>query len=149
MESAAANERLDEAGPTGPAAFGRGIGFANGGRESSNREHAGSVSAFLLNSLGAGRAATARAESLGVARLVLRSEATSQSSTAALSEGTHPTRDRAGKGLCPRDRSGGQELASRPGRRVPPRAMTATPGAFAHHPALLRYSTINSSVTAH
>ena len=39
----------------------------------------------------------------------------------------------------PRDRSGGQELASRPGRRVPPRAMTATPGAFAHHPALLRY----------
>jgi len=36
-----------------------------------------------LNSLGAGRAATARAESPGVARL------------RALSQGTHPSRDRA------------------------------------------------------
>jgi hypothetical protein len=34
MESLSANERLEKAGPTGPAAFGRGVGFANGGRES-------------------------------------------------------------------------------------------------------------------
>jgi hypothetical protein len=34
MELLAADERLDKAGLTGPAAFGRDIGFANGGRES-------------------------------------------------------------------------------------------------------------------
>jgi hypothetical protein len=44
---------------------------------------------------------------------------------AALSEGTHPTRDRAGRRLCPRDRSGGQEIPFEAG---PPRAAKGNDG---------------------
>jgi len=45
-------------------AFGRGIGCANGGRENEQPKPDRSLWALVLNSLGAGRTATAGAESL-------------------------------------------------------------------------------------
>src|SRR5712691_7407564 len=139
MKSLASNERLEKAGPTGPAAVHLACALRPDER-------------FRLR-----EGASARTRGLRPAspvgpgtetQVTERARRRRRCPAAALSEGTHPTRDRAGRCLCPRDRSGGQELASRPGRRVPPRAMTATPGAFAHHPALLRFKRYGALVVA-
>src|SRR5260370_5418771 len=110
MELRVANERLNKTGPTGPAAVHLACALRPDER-------------FRLR-----EGASARTRGLRPASPVGPGTETSVTErarrrrrcpAAALSEGTHPTRELAGKCLCPRDRSGGQEPASRPG---PPRA---------------------------
>ena len=129
MKSLVADERLDKAGPMGPAAVHLACALRPDERFR-QREGASARTRGLrpASPVGPGTETS----------VTERARRRRRCPAAALSEGTRRTGDRAGRYPCPRDRSGGQELASRPGRRVPLRAMTATPGGFPRHPRFKR-----------
>src|SRR6266699_3781027 len=115
MELLAAKERLAKAGPTGPAAGHLACALRPDERVRL-REGASARTRGLRPASPVGPGTETQ--------VTERARRSRRGPAAALSEGTHPTRDRAERCLCPRDRSGGHEDPSRPGRRVPPRATT-------------------------